>query len=306
MKFAETQLTAALSALPIDLAIAHSLEEALRCLPDSDLVVAPDCSPGEAPVFGPALATSPVRWFQFLSAGREQLTGAGLPARIEVFGPGSALAPAVAEHAFALALACYRGIPHAARHHGWDFDLRPRLRAMEGDTALIVGLGAIGRDIARRAKAFGMRVEAVTRTPSPSEDCDRVERLDALNDLLPEAGIVFLTLALAPETRQIFGPSQFAAMRQDAFLVNVARGGLVDQSALAAALESGHLAVAGLDVTDPEPLPDDHPLWRAPNLIVTPHIAAIASWRSEERLAETVSRNISAIVRERGSAGFRQ
>jgi phosphoglycerate dehydrogenase-like enzyme len=95
-------------------------------------------------------------------------------------------------------------------------------------------------------------------------------------------------------------------MRQDAFLVNVARGGLVDQSALAAALESGHLAAAGLDVTDPEPLPDDHPLWRAPNLIVTPHIAAIASWRSEERLAETVARNITAIVRERGSAGFRQ
>jgi phosphoglycerate dehydrogenase-like enzyme len=296
MTFAEAQLAAALSALPIALTIAHSLEEALQSLPACDMVVAPDCSHEQAERFRPALAASPVRWFQFLSAGRERLTGAGLPKRIKAFGPGSALAPAVAEHALALALACYRGIPHAARHDGWDRELKSHLRAMEGDTALIVGLGAIGRDVARRARAFGMRVMAVTRTPRASEDCERVEPLDALNALLPHAGVVFLTLALAPETLHLFGRAQFAAMRQGAFLVNVARGGLVDQPALTAALTEGPLGGAGLDVTDPEPLPHDDPLWRAPNLIVTPHVAAIGSWRSEERLAETVARNVISVI----------
>jgi len=298
MAFAEAQLTAALSALPITLTIAHSLEEALAHLPECDMVVAPDCSHEQAERFAPALAASSVRWFQFLSAGRERLTGAGLPTRIEVYGPGNALAPAVAEHALALALSCYRGIPYAARHRGWDRDLTSRLRALEGDTALIVGLGAIGRDVARRAKAFGMRAMAVTRTPRPSESCERIEPLDALNDLLPQAGVVFLTLALAPETRHLFGHTQFAAMRQGAFFINVARGGLVDQPALAAALDCGHVGGAGLDVTDPEPLPDSDPLWRAPNLIITPHVAANGSWRSEERLAGTVSRNIVAIAQK--------
>jgi phosphoglycerate dehydrogenase-like enzyme len=295
MAFAEAQLTAALSALPIALTIAHSLDEALQHLPDCDMVVAPDCSHEQAAQFRPALAASPVRWLQFLSAGRERLTGAGLPARIKILGPGNALAPAVAEHALALALACYRGIPHAARHHGWDHEFKPQLRAMEGDTALIVGLGAIGRDVARRAKAFGMRVIAATRTPCPNEFCERVEPLDALNDLLPQAGVVFLALAFTPETRHLFGQTQFAAMRRGAFFINVARGGLVDQPALAAALDRGHLGGAGLDVADPEPLPDDDPLWRAQNLVITPHVAAIGSWRSEERLAATVLRNILAI-----------
>jgi len=289
MTFAESQLTAALSALPVHLTIAHSFVEAQAALPDCDMVIAADCPEQHAEDFARQLAESPVRWFQFLSAGRDRLMRAGLPPAIELFGPGEALAPAVAEHAFALALSLYRGIPQAVSSANWDRRIAARMRAMEGDTALVVGLGAIGRDVARRARAFGMRVMAATRSPRPDPNCDEVRPLEALPELLPQAGVVFLTLALTSETRHTLGAPQFAAMRDGAFIVNVGRGGLLDQSALAAALSSGKLGGAGLDVCDPEPLPDDDPLWRAPNLVVTPHVAAIGSWRSEQRLAALVA-----------------
>lgn len=295
MTFAETQLTAALSALPIRLTVAHSFEEVQRALPDCDMVVAADCPEEHASAFVQQLAGSRVRWFQFLSAGRDRLMQAGLPSELELFGPGEALAPAVAEHAFALALSLYRGIPQAVGNRRWDRAIATRMRAMEGDTALIVGLGAIGRDVARRARAFGMRVLASTRNPRADASCEGVHSLDALMELLPEAGVVFLTLALTPETRHTFGAPQFAAMRKGAFIVNVGRGGLLDQAALAAALASGQLGGAGLDVTDPEPLAADDPLWEAPNLVVTPHVAAIGSWRSEQRLAATVADRVASV-----------
>ena len=301
MSFAEAQLTAALSALPIRLSIAHSFAEVEAALRDCDMVVSADCPEAHAADFARLLAESPVRWFQFLSAGRDRLMRVGLPPAIELFGPGEALAPAVAEHAFALALSLYRGIPQSAGRR-WDRTVVAQMRALEGDTALVVGLGAIGRDVARRAKAFGMRVVVATRRPRADANCDEVRSLDALPDLLPEAGVVFLTLALTPETYHTFGAPQFAAMRQGAFLINVGRGGLLDQVALAAALTSGRLGGAGLDVTDPEPLGGDDPLWAAPNLVVTPHVAAIGSWRSEQRLAALVAARVAEIAHRHAAA----
>jgi len=301
MSFAEAQLTAALSALPTRLTIAHSFAEVEAALRDCDMVVSADCPEAHAEDFARLLAESPVRWFQFLSAGRDRLMRVGLPPAIELFGPGEALAPAVAEHAFALALSLYRGIPQSAGRR-WDRRVAAQMRALEGDTALVVGLGAIGRDVARRAKAFGMRVLAATRRPHADANCDEVHPLDALPGLLPEAGVVFLTLALTPETHHTFGAPQFAAMRQGAFLINVGRGGLLDQAALAVALTSGRLGGAGLDVTDPEPLPADDPLWDAPNLLVTPHVAAIGSWRSEQRLAALVATRVAEIAHRHAAA----
>jgi len=301
MSFAEAQLTAALSALPVRLSIAHSFAEVEAALRDCDMVVSADCPEAHAGDFARLLAESPVRWFQFLSAGRDRLMRVGLPPAIELFGPGEALAPAVAEHAFALALALYRGIPQSAGRR-WDRTVAAQMRALEGDTALVVGLGAIGRDVARRAKAFGMRVLAATRRSRLDANCDDVGSLEALPQLLAAAGVVFLTLALTPETYRIFGAPQFAAMRQGAFIINVGRGGLVDQAALAAALRSGRVGGAGLDVTDPEPLPADDPLWDAPNLIVTPHVAAIGSWRSEQRLAALVATRVAEIATRHAAA----
>ena len=296
MPFGEQQITRALSELPVTLSVVHGFEELLALLPEADMLVSADCAAEFAAPLAAALRRSRVRYYQVLSAGRERLVGAGIPASIELFGPGEAIAPAVAEHAFALALALYRGIPGAVSAGAWTREGVASLRCMEGDTALVVGLGAIGRDVARRAKAFGMQVLAVNRTQLACADCDEVYPLAQLDDLLPRAGLVVLTLALTPQTRGILGARQFAAMRRGAFVVNVARGGLIDQAALGAALSSGWLGGVGLDVADPEPLPDSDPLWRAPNLVVTPHVAAVGSVLSQERLAATVALNVSRLL----------
>src|SRR5690606_17063880 len=199
--------------------VVHGFEELLALLPEADMLVSADCAAEFAAPLAAALHRSRVRYYQVLSAGRERLVGAGIPASIELFGPGEAIAPAVAEHAFALALALYRGIPGAVSAGAWTREGVASLRCMEGDTALVVGLGAIGRDVARRAKAFGMQVLAINRTQLVCADCDEVYPLAQLDDLLPRAGLVVLTLALTPQTRGILGARQFAAMRRGAFVV---------------------------------------------------------------------------------------
>jgi phosphoglycerate dehydrogenase-like enzyme len=297
--FAQEQLLAALSALPVELRPAETLEDVLAELGTADMLVSSDCEAAQAVRLAPAIAESPMRFMQFLSAGRERLIAAGLPERLELFGIGDALAPAIGEHGMALALALYRGLPAtlaAGAAGDWAGARAVERRSMEGDTALIVGLGAIGRDLARRAKSFGMEVLAVTRSPRPDANCDSVLPLAALDSLLPRAGIVFLSIALAPETRHIIGAGQFRRMRRGAHLVNLARGGLVDQRALAEALRSGALGGAGLDVTEPEPLPAGDPLWGAPNLVITPHVAVAGSRLSAERLVAHVGRNVASVA----------
>lgn len=301
LSFAQRQLVEALSALPIELTIARSFDEVILGLSATDMLVATDCAPDQAAILAPAIAQSPIRWFQFLSAGRDRLSAVGLPPHLELFSPEDALAPAVTEHGMALALGLYRGLPHAitaAAAHDWEWGRARTLRAMEGDTALIVGLGAIGRDFARRAAAFGMNVLAVTRSPQPDPQCVSVHALGELDGLLPQAGLVFVSIALVPGTRHLIGARQLGLMRNDAFVINVARGGVIDQVALVAALQTGRIGGAGLDVTDPEPLPAGDPLWTAPNLLLTPHVAAMGSWRSEERLAAIVARNVSAALKQ--------
>lgn len=302
--FAERQIVAALSPLPIEFEIAQTLEQVLARLPATDVLLSTDLDPTHASQLAPALAASPVRYFQFLSAGRERLLAAGLPERLELFGIGDSLAPAIGEHGIALAMALYRGVPQtlSLQQTGDWTTSRNNVtrRPIEGDTALIVGLGAIGRDLARRARLLDMDVIAVTRTPEPDPNCAAVLPMDQLDEALPRAGIVFLSVALAPETRHLIGPRTLARMRPGAFIVNLARGGLIDQPALVEALRSGAVGGAGLDVTDPEPLPPGDPLWTAPNAIIMPHVAVQGSTRSGERLAAHVARNIAAIAAREG------
>jgi len=281
----------------------RSLPEAVAAIRAADVLATSDCDPLSATALVAALEQSSVRWFQFLSAGRERLQAAGLPERIELFGIGDALAPAIGEHGMALALALYRGLPQtlAAQQQGsWSASHRVSRRGLEGDTALVVGLGAIGADLARRAKLFGMQVIAVTRTPAPHPDVDEVLAMSELLAVLPRAGAVFLSVALTDDTRHLIGAESLAPFRRGAFLINLARGGLVDQDALVAALESGALGGAGIDVTGPEPLPPEHPLWSAPNLIITPHVAVAGSVLSADRLAAQVAKNMAGLVERAG------
>ena len=147
---------------------------------------------------------------------------------------------------------------------------------LDGKTVGIVGLGAIGRETARRCRAFGMRVIASRRTvPAGSDDpdCDILVPYSELGRLLEESDYVVLSLPLTAETRGLIGAPELARMKATAFLLNVARGDVVDQPALTAALKAGTIAGAALDVTSPEPLPADSELWALPNLILTPHMS---------------------------------
>jgi len=169
--------------------------------------------------------------------------------------------------------------------------------ALEGRTLLIIGLGHIGRAIAARAKAFEMTVIATTRTPRPDPLCSEVHPLSDLPELLPRADAIAVAIALSPETRQLIGARELARCKPGALLVNVARGAIVDTEAMRKALISGRLGGAGLDVTDPEPLPPDNPLWEAPHLIISPHMSAMGSPLTEQRLASGIADNLERYIK---------
>jgi len=143
---------------------------------------------------------------------------------------------------------------------------------LAGKTVLIVGVGAIGAGIAAHAKQFGMRVIGIRKSGKPQSNVDEMHTPDALHALLPRADFVLLNLALTPETKFVIGREELALMKKGAALGNMSRGGLVDPVALDAALRSGHLSGAAIDVTFPEPPPTDWPYWDTPNLMITPHV----------------------------------
>ena len=196
--------------------------------------------------------------------------------------------PAIADHVFAMLLALTRDLPvHlAGRAEGaWRQEGSGVLRpiALHGKTLLVVGLGSIGTEIARRGHGFGMHVIATRRSDAPSPDfVEHVGKPEELLALVPRADVVAIALPLTDETKGLFGPEAFAAMKPGSYLANIGRGRIVVTDALVAALESGHLAGACLDVTDPEPLPPGHPLWGFPNVVITPHVSSEAEF-SEER-----------------------
>ncbi len=150
---------------------------------------------------------------------------------------------------------------------------------------LIVGMGGIGTQIAKRANAFGVRVMAV----DPNEAIIKpafvfsLERPATMMERIPQADVVVLACPLTKETKGMFGASQFGAMKKSAQFINIARGGLVDQQALLDALKKGAIAGAGMDVTDPEPLPDGSPLWNMPNVVISPHLGGQSPGASDRQ-----------------------
>lgn len=187
---------------------------------------------------------------------------------------------AVSEHAIALMLALARRIPEARDNQAKRFwrpmqgDHATREDVIGGKTLVIVGLGRIGGRLARLAKAFGMHVIGVRRDPAAgSNGADEVVATKDLLSCLPRADYVALTCPLTPETQGLMNARAFAAMKPGSSFVNAARGGCAVEADLIAALASGHLAAAALDVTAEEPLPASSPLWALPNVLITPHSA---------------------------------
>ena len=193
----------------------------------------------------------------------------------------------VADHAAAMALSLGRKLSAydgGIRAGGWKIaEMVPGVRSMSRTTVGLVGFGRIARALARRMQAFGARVLAYDPYVSAEDGRALGVEMVTLDALVPEAHVLSLHVPLTPETRHLIGAARIAAMPQGALLINVSRGGLVDEAALAEALVSGHLAGAGLDVFETEPLPASSPLRRAPNVILTPH-AAFFSDASVEKL----------------------
>ena len=205
-----------------------------------------------------------------------------------------------ADLAFALLLAAARNLvlsDRDTRDGGWVTWSPTAFLGHDpfGATLGIVGLGEIGRAVARRAAGFGMTVLAATRTPRPEVERELgVERV-SLPELLSRSDFVSLHVPYGPETEGLMGAAEFAAMKETAILVNTSRGGVVDQDALVEALRVGAIGGAALDVTVPEPLPLDHPLYGFPNVTITPHIGS-ASHATRARMAEMAARNIIAVL----------
>lgn len=204
-----------------------------------------------------------------------------------------AYARPVAEHALMLALAVLRELPRRVRAGEWAHDELGR--TLHGARVVIVGGGGITVELLRLLAPFGVRSTVVRRTDAAVPGADRTVTSSELIDVLAHADVVFVTAALTGETRGLLGRDAFAAMPPGAVLVNVARGAIVDTGELVAALASGRLGGAGLDVTDPEPLPPRHPLWTAPNCIVTPHVADTDAM-TVPLFAERIARNTRAFL----------
>ncbi len=222
-----------------------------------------------------------LRWVQTLSAGVEQVlhkSGSDALANSDIVLTNNQIVqgPEIADHAMALLLAHTRFLPtYMQRQSEENWQGRPyTLVELNGKNALVVGMGGIGLQIAIRAWAHGMNVVGV----DPEDIAylpyvDKIVKPDMLDSVIGDADVIFMAVPHTPASHRMIGPSQFDAMKQGAYFIAVSRGGTYDLNALVKALDSKKLAGAGVDVTDPEPLPKGHALWKMDNVIITPHIA---------------------------------
>jgi phosphoglycerate dehydrogenase-like enzyme len=238
-----------------------------------------------------ALATaSAARWIQLPMAGVERMADAGLldPGRTWTSAKGAYAEP-VAEHALALALAGLRSLRRRISALSWG---EPAGQSLYDEPVTILGGGGIAASLLELLAPFRVAATVVRRSADPVPGAASTMPPARLHEALAGARVVFLALALTPGTERIIGSAELAAMRPDSWLVNVARGRHVDTRALVTALRNGAIGGAALDVTDPEPLPDGHPLWRLENCIITPHTADTPEM-IERLLARRVQDNVA-------------
>jgi len=207
--------------------------------------------------------------------------------------------PNIADHAMSLLLALTRGLNGFfadKTREDWNREDHELLE-LQDMTAVVIGVGGIGSQIAQRAHGFGMKVIGVDpKDLPPNVTVSRMVYPTQLDSVLPLADVVFVSAPLTPESRHMLGPRQFDLMKKGSFFVAVSRGGLYDTPSLVKALDSKKLAGVGLDVTDPEPLPKGHALWKFPNVVITPHVAGNSPGSYARRIG-VFKENISHFVR---------
>jgi len=265
-------------------------------LPDTDIFVGYSLRPEQF------LRAKKLKWIHATAAGVGQLMFPELrQSSVVVTNASGVHSVPMAEHLLGLLLALARRFPSAFRHQMsshwgqqeiWDDQLRPR--ELMGQLLLLVGFGAIGREVAKRVRPLGMKIWAVTRSGQGNPAlADRFLPASQLEEVLPEADYVILAAPETPETHHLMNAKRLAAMKPTAFLINVARGSLIDEDALIDTLQRRAIAGAALDVTEREPLPSDSPLWTLDNVFITPHISAVSEFlweRQTELLLENLKR----------------
>lgn len=236
------------------------------------------------------MRSTTLRWVQLDSAGYERYDRDDLRAYLStremtITNSSTVYAQPCAEHVLAMIFALSRRLPGAftaqATDHSWPMPaLRAESRLLQGERLVLLGYGAIGRTIARLLQPLRMELTGYRRNPDGSEDIPMVGSA-GLSEAIEQADHVVNILPASPTTRQFCDSGFFARMKRGAFFYNIGRGVTVDQEALRESLLNGHLGAAALDVTDPEPLPADHPLWTTPNCLITPHTAGGQRYEKE-------------------------
>ena len=206
--------------------------------------------------------------------------------------------PEIADHALAMLLMMSRNLNFLYRNDQqqvWDPHSFHGIE-LNGKTAVVIGVGGIGTQISIRANAFGMTVIGVDPEDKPFLPfIKRVVKPDQLDDVIPEADVVFISVPDTPKSHKMMGAKEFGLMKKSSYFIAVSRGGIYDMNGLVKALDERRLAGAGVDVTDPEPLPKEHPLWKFDNVVITPHIAG-RSDQDAGRMVGTLKENIRRFV----------
>jgi phosphoglycerate dehydrogenase-like enzyme len=274
----------------VELVVPRDEAEMLAAAADAEVIL------GE-PSVEAIRAARKLKWVQHWAAGVENLPRELMQHPCVLTNMQRVFAPVIAETAFALLLGLTRGLVQASvpnfRLRKWERGGAVPLEDLYQKTVGIVGLGGIGSEVARRAYyGFGMKVLAVDPKPLPRPEYVAELREPAwLPEMVPQLDVLVSCAPHTRETEKLFGESVFRALRKTAYFINVSRGALVDQAALARALREGGIRGAGLDVTTPEPLPPDDPLWDCPNLVITPHNSGAAPIR-QVRLVALVAENV--------------
>ena len=233
-----------------------------------------------------------LRLIQLMGAGADRLLPApDLPPGVRIAGARGIFAVEVAEHVFALTLALVRALPTAVHRQEQRVWHPFASRTLAGMTMGILGMGAVGQRVARVAAALDLRVLGLCRRPHQLANVSEVWGPSRLDELVGASDVLVVTLPLTPETAHLLDRRRLALMHPGAWLVNVGRGGIVDEVALDEARREGRIGGAGLDVFEPEPLAADNPLWSAPNALITSHVAGLGL-RYVERIIPVLLENV--------------
>jgi phosphoglycerate dehydrogenase-like enzyme len=237
-----------------------------------------------------------LKWIQFTTVGIDVALRAGLPDGVWVTNSGDVSQRVLAGHAIALMLGVMRGFrrfePLRAQRDYARQTLPRYMISPDGARMVILGMGRIGQDIARKAKAFDMEVICVTRAAAPAvPEIDRLVPREKIDEVLPVADVVMIAMPLDAETQGFLSAERLALLKQTAIVVNISRGKIVDEPALARALTDGRIMGAGLDAFAREPLPPESPLWDLPNVLMTPHVGGNGGRELWRRMSDLVRDN---------------